>query len=96
LTPYHPYLRGAPPSLPFRWDAVTINQGLNFTLTTDVGALDLLGEITGGGSYEALALSTEVIRAFGIDCRLLDPDRLIEVKRAVGAPRTLRPSRNSR
>jgi hypothetical protein len=22
LTPYHPYLRGAPRGLPFRWDAV--------------------------------------------------------------------------
>lgn len=87
LTPYHPYLRGAPPGLPFRWDAATITQGLNFTLTTDVGALDLLGEITGGGSYEALAPSTEVIRAFGIECRLLDLNRLIEVKRAVGRPK---------
>ena len=64
-----------------------INRGLNFTLTTDVGALDLLGEITGGGSYEALAPSTEVIRAFGIECRLLDLNRLIEVKRAVGRPK---------
>lgn len=23
LTPHHPYLRGAPAGLPFRWDAVT-------------------------------------------------------------------------
>ena len=50
LTPYQPYLRGAPPRLPFRWDAATIERGLNFTLTTQLGSLDLLGEITGGGS----------------------------------------------
>jgi hypothetical protein len=54
LTPYHPYLRGAPPGLPFRWDAATVQRGLNFTLTTDIGDLDVLGEIVGGGSYEAL------------------------------------------
>ncbi len=25
LTPYEPYLRGAPPGLPFRWDELTIH-----------------------------------------------------------------------
>jgi hypothetical protein len=87
LLPYHPYLRGAPPGLPFRWDAATVGRGLNFTLTTDVGDLDLLGEITGGGGYEALAPSTTLIRAFDIECRLLNLDRLIEVKRAAGRPK---------
>ncbi len=28
-----------------RWDAETLARGLNFTLTTDLGRLDLLGEI---------------------------------------------------
>src|SRR4051812_19033080 len=44
LAPHKPYLRGAPPGLPFRWDVATIRAGLNFTLTTDLGDLDLLGE----------------------------------------------------
>jgi hypothetical protein len=87
LLPYHPYLRGAPPGLPFRWDAATVRRGLNFTLTTDIGDLDLLGEITGGGDYDALAPSTTIIRAFDIECRLLNLDRLIEVKRAAGRPK---------
>ncbi|PYS52659.1 MAG: hypothetical protein DMG13_15515 [Acidobacteria bacterium] len=39
-----PYLRGAPPGLPFRCDEQTIKAGLNFTLTTSVGDLDLLGK----------------------------------------------------
>jgi hypothetical protein len=34
LSPLQPYLRGAPPGLPFRFDADTINRGLNFTLVT--------------------------------------------------------------
>src|SRR5947199_2122071 len=44
LRPQHPYLRGAPPGLPFRWDEHTVQAGLNFTLTTSLGDLDLLGE----------------------------------------------------
>jgi len=45
-----PYLRGAPPGLPFDWSVPTIQKGLNFTLVTTLGALDLLGEIVGGGA----------------------------------------------
>jgi hypothetical protein len=87
LTPHHPYLRGAPPGLPFRWDEATIQRGLNFTLTTDLGDLDTLGEIVGGGGYDALLDATEVVHAFGLDCRLLRLERLIEVKRAAGRPK---------
>jgi len=89
LVPLHPYLRGAPPGLPFRWDARTLRQGLNFTLTTDLGDIDLLGEIVGGGSYENLAARTIVIGVFGIECRCLDLDTLIQVKRAAGRPKDL-------
>ena len=87
LTSYHPYLRGAPPGLPFRWDAATIKGGLNFTLTTDVGDVDLLGEITGGGGYDSLVAATMSIRVFGVECRCLTLDKLIEVKRAAGRPK---------
>src|SRR5713101_8071995 len=45
LEPFHPVLRGAPPGLPFRFDAKTIANGLNFTLTTDLGDLDFLGGV---------------------------------------------------
>lgn len=87
LGPYRPYLRGAPPGLPFRWDAATLARGLNFTLTTSVGEIDLFGEITGGGTYEALVPDTVVIQVFGIACRCLSLERLIEVKRAAGRPK---------
>jgi len=87
LTSYHPYLRGAAPGLPFRWDAATIKGGLNFTLTTDVGDVDLLGEITGGGGYDSLVPATVSIRVFGVECRCLTLDKLIEIKRAAGRPK---------
>ncbi len=41
LAPYQPYLRDAPAGLPFSWDERTIWRGLNFTLTTSLGAVCL-------------------------------------------------------
>jgi len=89
LAPYRPYLRDAPPGLPFRWDRDTLQRGLNFTLTTDIGAIDLLGEITGGGGYEALLSHSVEIEVFGLTMRCLGLEKLIEVKRAAGRPRDL-------
>jgi predicted nucleotidyltransferase len=86
---HRPYLRGAPPGLPFRWDEVTIKAGLNFTLTTTAGDIDLLGEITGGGSYEALLPFSEELTAFGVQCRFVTLERLIQLKRATGRPKDL-------
>jgi hypothetical protein len=82
-----PYLRGAPPGLPFLWDERSVARGLNFTLTTRVGAVDLLGEITGGGNYDALLPHTVVMEPFGVNCRCLKLSKLIEVKIAAGRPK---------
>jgi len=87
LAAHHPYLRGAPPGLPFRWDAETIRRGCNFTLVTDFGAIDLLGEITGGGRYEDLLSYSVLLTLFGHPCLCLGLKRLIEVKRAAGRPK---------
>lgn len=87
LTPLNPYLRGAPPGLPFRFDADTIRRGCNFTLTTDAGALDCLGELTGTGGYDAVASRAITSEAHGVQCRVLDLDDLIAAKRAAGRPK---------
>jgi hypothetical protein len=89
LAPHQPYLRGVPLGLPFRWDADTLQRGLNFTLTTTLGDIDLLGEITGGGSYEDLLIDTFPVRIFGVECNCLDLKKLIQVKRAAGRPKDL-------
>ncbi len=89
LLAHKPYLRGAPPGLPFQWDARTIERGLNFTLTTELGAIDLLGEIAGGGRYESLLADAVTIKLFGIHCQCLGLARLIQVKRAAGRPKDL-------
>ena len=87
--PHSPYLRGAPPGLPFRWDAETIRRGLNFTLTTTLGDLDLLGEIVGGGGYADLLSYSQVVKLSGSEYRCLGLARLIHVKRAAGRPKDL-------
>lgn len=87
LDPLQPYLRGAPPGLPFEWTEETVMKGLNFALTTDLGALDLLGELVGGGSYEDLVPDSVSLRVGGVDCLCLGLERLIAVKRAAGRPK---------
>lgn len=89
LESHHPYLRGAPPGLPFRWDERTIQSGLNFTLTTDLGDLDFLGEVAGGGTYQQLLPSTQDVTVAGFVFRCVTLDRLIQLKRAAGRPKDL-------
>ena len=89
LAPHNPYLRGMPPGLPFEWSARTIRRGLNFTLTTAVGDIDILGEIVGGGSYDDLLPHTTTVELFARPHRCLDLPRLIHVKRAAGRPKDL-------
>jgi hypothetical protein len=87
LTPLQPYPRGAPPGLPFRWDRRTVEFGLNFTLETSLGLVDLLGEITGGGKYEDLLPHSVSVEVFGASCLCIDLMTLIKVKRAAGRPK---------
>jgi hypothetical protein len=87
LAPLNPYMRGAPPGLPFRLDARTMERGLNFTLETTLGDLDLLGEVTGGGTYADLLPDTEEIVVFGFSCRCVTLPKLIALKRATGRPK---------
>jgi predicted nucleotidyltransferase len=84
LAPYRPYLRGAPPGLPFLLSAETITHGLNFTLTTSLGDVDLLGEVTGGGGFESLSTRAEEIELDGFRCLVVTLPALIALKRATG------------
>jgi len=84
-----PYLRGAPAGLPFRFDERTIQAGLNFTLTTALGDVDLLGEMTGGGSYDQVRPHAVTLEVFGRDVLVLGLEALIRAKRAAGRPKDL-------
>jgi hypothetical protein len=84
LSPLEPYLRGAPAGLPFRFDVETLRRGLNFTLTTTAGPLDLLGELSGVGDYRAVYEVSEEVRLFDSVHRCINLDALIISKRAAG------------
>ena len=89
LATVEPYLRGAPRGLPFEWSVQTVQRGLNFTLTTSLGDVDIFGEIAGGGTYEDLYADSVEIRLFGGTHRCLSLPTLIRTKRAAGRPRDL-------
>lgn len=89
LAPLSPYLRGAPPGLPFTLDVPTLARGLNFTLTTSLGDLDLLGEIAGGGTCEQLMPHTRRLRVAGTEIDVVTLPQLIRLKRAAGRPKDL-------
>ena len=86
LAPYKAYLREAPPGLPFGWDAKTIRNGLNFTLTTELGDIDLLGDV-GGETYQTLSPHSFEVEAFGVRFKCLDLPTLIRIKEAAGRPK---------
>ncbi len=90
LASFHPSLRAAPPDLPFALDVSAFKSGLNFTLTTDLGDLDLLGEVAGLGGYEEVSALSEEMEIFGMRCRVLTLEGLIKSKRAVGRAKDLR------
>ncbi len=89
LQPFRPWLRGAARDLPFVLDADTLRSGLNFTLASEAGDIDLFAEVPGVGAYrEALAASVTV-EVFGRPIPILSLDGLARSKRAAGRAKDL-------
>ena len=84
LKPFRPTLRGADDDLPFTLDAATLRAGLNFTLRTSRGDLDLLGEVTGIGGFAATKRLSVVMTVYARNVRVLSLDGLERAKRAAG------------
>ena len=82
-------LRGAPENLPFILDSETLRKGLNFTFTTDIGVLDLLGEVRGVGYYENVLAGSTTYELFGYLVPVIDIGKLITAKRSAGRPKDL-------
>ena len=89
LEPLHPRLRGVPPGLPFVLDEASLRSGLNFTLETDLGPLDLLGEVAGLGSFEHVDAASGELEIGGYKLLVLTLDGLERAKRAAGRPKDL-------
>jgi hypothetical protein len=71
ITPDHPWLQN-------------LN---NLYLQTDLGQLDILGEIPGLGDYPVICVRAVELDFAGIKCRVLDIPTLIQAKRFAGRPK---------
>lgn len=84
LKAFNPFLRGAEKDLPFIFDAETLQKGLNFTFSTDIGAIDLIGEVSGIGGYDEVIKYSETLEIYGMQCHVLTVEGLIKSKKAAG------------
>jgi len=84
LTTLGATLRGAPPDLPFQLDAKTLANGANFTFTTRLGSLDILGDPAGAPPYRDLKAAGTTITVSGMEVTVASIDHLIAMKEAAG------------
>lgn len=84
LSRFNPRLRGAPAGLPFVLDDRTIRSGLNFTLTSDAGDLDILGDVPGLGDFAAVRAYSSSLELYGYAVDVLSLEGLERAKRAAG------------
>jgi hypothetical protein len=89
LEPFHPRLRGTQNNVPFYLDATTIASGMNFALTTDLGDIDLFGEVAGIGGYKDVNVLSIKLVLFGFQCAVLSLEGLIQSRRAAVRPKDL-------
>jgi hypothetical protein len=89
LIDVHAELRGADPGLPFRIDARTLRAGDSFTLSTDVGAIDLLATPSGTSGYDDLVRAADSFDLFGHRVLVASVVDLIRMKRAAGRRKDL-------
>ena len=89
LAEQSPYLRGVPPGLPFQWSVATLRMGLNFTLDTSLGDVDVIGEAAGRGTYDELLPDSFEVSAVGRRFLCVQLERLIQLKRAAGRAKDL-------
>lgn len=87
----HPRFRMRPDKLPLPEEPEKLHGFRNLCLTTDIGIIDILGEVTGLGEFpQVIAQSHPTDLEPGLTCQLLNLEALIAAKRAAGRPKDLR------
>jgi hypothetical protein len=89
LAAFHPRLRDLSQDLPFVWDQATLPNAAILTLSTDLGAIDLLAEVSGLGGFEDVKAHSILVQAFDREIWTLDLPALIRTKRAAGRAKDL-------
>lgn len=86
----HPKWRFRPDMAEVKPDDSYLGQLKNVYLRTDLGILDVLGEIPEVCTYEEAASRAVEMDFDGVPCRVVDIDTLITAKRAAGRAHDLR------
>lgn len=89
IGPFAPRLRTSGGDVKFKFDERSILNGLNFTLTTQHGNLDLLAEIAGLGSFEKVRKYAEAFKIGTRTFEVLSLEGLIRAKEATGRKKDL-------
>lgn len=89
ISPLHPRLRGTPEGMPFTFDERTLANGMNFALQTDLGDIDLVGELSGVGQFRQLAQDAVSINLHNRSLKVASLDAIIRSKKAAGRPKDL-------
>ena len=78
-----------PADLPFVLNARTLANGLNFTLRTDIGDVDLMSEIAGVGGYDQMIGAAEAHELYGHAVHVISLKDLERAQVAAGRPKDL-------
>jgi hypothetical protein len=89
LRSVHAKLRGVPNETPFTLDEKALHRDLNFKFETEIGNLDLYGEVPGVGDYVECLSDSDEIEMWGHSFRLLSLKKLIASTRASGRTKDL-------
>jgi hypothetical protein len=82
LAAWSPYLRGAPPGLPFILDRRMLRAAPVMTLVTSAGWIDLMDRVAGVGDWDDVLKASERVTAFGVAFNVLSLPALIAAKTA--------------
>ena len=89
LRPVHPRPRGVSSDVEVPWNTSVIRSGYSFLMTTDLGDLDLIAELSGNGTFNRLKRKTVRLPALGVECDCLQLEPLIYHITQSGRPKDL-------
>ena len=87
LGSFSPRPRNFPKELSFLFDETPLRNGTNFAFETEIGDIDLLGEVKGIGDYDSVVAQSEVYEIYGRSVKALTLDALIIAKTAADRPK---------
>ncbi len=84
LAPYHPVHRISADKPAFKIAPDNAKGWKNLYLSTDIGVIDIIGDVKGIGHFSEVMKYSEIADFGGTQCRILSIDGLILAKEAVG------------